>query len=95
MNRKSTLVAASLVGIGIVAGVFLVTAFSGNSLSSLFAGGINDIGAKSAPLKVGENVKMLNDAFVAASKAVSPTVVSINVVTERKAQKNQMQEFFR
>jgi serine protease Do len=95
MNRKSSLVAASLVGMGVVAGIFLVTAFSGSSLSSLFAGGINDIGAKSAPLKVGENVRMLNDAFVAASKAVSTTVVSINVVTERKAQRNQMQEFFK
>ena len=95
MNRKSTLVATSLVGVGIIAGVFLVTAFNGDSLSSLFAGGINDIGAKNAPLKVGENVKMLNDAFVAASKAVSSTVVSINVVTERKASRNQMQEFFK
>ncbi len=95
MNRKTALIAASLVGIGVIAGVFLVTAFSGGSISTMFAGGVRDIGAKSAPINVGENVKLLNDAFVASSKAVSATVVSINVVTERPAARNQMQDFFR
>ncbi len=96
MNRKSALIAASLVGIGVIAGVFLVTAFSGNSISKMFAGGVKDIGAKTAPISLGENVKMLNDAFVASSKAVSPTVVYIEVTTEKKVSpNNQMQQFFR
>ncbi len=95
MNRKTALIAASLVGIGVIAGVFLVTAFSGNSITKMFAGGVKDIGAKSAPITIGENVKLLNDAFVASSKAVSATVVSINVVTEKKATRNQMQDLFR
>ncbi len=95
MNRKPALIAASLVGIGVIAGVILVTAFSNNSLSNIFAANLSEIGAKKAPIQIGENVKMLNDAFVAASKAVSETVVSINVVTEKKAPKGQLQQFFR
>ncbi|MBX7156268.1 MAG: Do family serine endopeptidase [Bacteriodetes bacterium] len=84
MNKRPALIATALIGVGVVVGVILVTVFSGGSIGSLFAGGINDIGAKSAPVKVSDNVRMLNDAFVAASKAVSPTVVSINVTTEKK-----------
>lgn len=96
MKRRPALVATALIGIGVAVGVILVTALSGGSVGSLFAGGINDIGAKNAPVKVTDNVRMMNEAFVAASKAVSPTVVSINVVTVRKSQRGgDLRQFFR
>lgn len=94
--RKSQIFASLFfVGVGIIFGVILLANFSENGLQSLLAGGVSDIGAKNAPVTLNENVKALNNAFVAVSEASNETVVSISVVAEKKVAKNQMREFFR
>lgn len=93
MKQRPVLIATVLIGIGVVLGVVMVTVLTSGSISSAFAGGVNDIGAKSAPIQLSPNVKGINDAFVMASKAVSPTVVSINVKTAKKAPRGGMDLF--
>jgi serine protease Do len=94
-SRKSPLLLAiALIGVGIVFGVILVTSFSSNSLRRAFAGSIDDIGAKSAPVTVGSEARILDEAFVSASKAVTPTVVSISVIGESKAPQNPFGDMF-
>jgi serine protease Do len=41
-----------------------------------------DIGASSAPVQMNQYAKAVNDAMVAASEAVNPTIVSISVLVE-------------
>ncbi len=66
-------------GIGIILGILLVTNFSPGWIASLFAAEAPEIGAKNAPVVVNSSVQAINDAMVAASNAVIPTVVSISV----------------
>jgi serine protease Do len=94
-SRKSPLLLAiALIGVGIVFGVILVTSFGSNSLTRAFAGSIDDIGAKSAPVTVGSEARILDEAFVSASKAVTPTVVSISVIGEAKTPQNPFGDMF-
>ncbi|MES2766996.1 MAG: trypsin-like peptidase domain-containing protein, partial [Bacteroidota bacterium] len=94
-SRKSPLLLAiALIGVGIVFGVILVTGFGSNSLTRAFAGGVDDIGAKTPPVSVGSEGRILNDAFVSASKAVTPTVVSISVIGESKTPQNPFGDMF-
>ncbi len=96
MNKRLVSGSIALVGLGIIAGVILVSHFNGSAITSLFAGGIKNIGAKNPPVVAGAQAKAINDAFVAASKAVNPIVVSISVVAEKKIASNpQMREFFK
>lgn len=96
MNKRSVISTIALLGAGIVAGVVLVSQFNGGAVTSLFAGGVKNIGAKNPPVVVGAQAKAINDAFVAASKAVNPIVVSISVVGEKKVTSDpQMREFFK
>lgn len=84
MKNKPLLTAIALMGIGVVTGVFLVASFSSNSISSIFAAD-KQLGAKQAPIVADNQLQILNNAFVAVSKAVNPAVVSITVTTESKA----------
>ncbi|HYF02214.1 MAG TPA: Do family serine endopeptidase [Patescibacteria group bacterium] len=94
-SRKSPLLLAiALIGVGIVFGIILVSSFSSNSLRNAFAGSIDDIGAKSAPVTVGSEARILDEAFVSASKAVTPTVVSISVIGEARTQPNPFGDMF-
>lgn len=86
MKNKPLVTAISLMGIGVVAGVFLVSSFSSNSISSLFAAD-KKLGAKQPPVVVDNQLQVLNNAFIAVSKAVTPQVVSITVTTESKSSK--------
>lgn len=95
MFKRQIVAAMFLIGVGVLSGIILVANFSDNSLESLFAANIADIGAKNAPVTLNENVKALNNAFVAVSEASNETVVSISVVAEKKVQKNQMRDLFR
>ena len=95
MLKRQIVAAMFLIGVGVLSGIILVANFSDNSLESLFAANIADIGAKNAPVTLNENVKALNNAFVAVSEASNETVVSISVVAEKKVQKNQMRDLFR
>ncbi|MDR0928031.1 MAG: Do family serine endopeptidase [Ignavibacteria bacterium] len=55
------------------------------------------IGASSAPVSMNQAVKSLNDALVAASKSVNPTVVYISVVSESNERYDMQgfEDFFR
>ncbi|MCS6999743.1 MAG: trypsin-like peptidase domain-containing protein [Bacteroidota bacterium] len=85
--------AAAFLLIGVITGVLLVAEFRSIPVAQLFGQNIRDIGAKQPPVKVPDNVRALNDAFVAAATAVSPTVVSIEVIGEDKG--SDVEEFFR
>ena len=89
--KKKSVAALSLIGIGIMIGV--VIAFNSSFISNLFAK--ENIGASAPPIVLNEQVKALNNAFVAVSDAVLPTVVSISVEIEAKAGRNPFQEQFK
>lgn len=88
MKNKPLVTAISLMGIGVIAGVFLVSSFSSNSISSLFAAD-KKLGAAKPPVMVDNQLQVLNNAFIAVSKAVAPEVVSITVTTESKGSQKQ------
>lgn len=92
MKRKTV----KALGIGAVAlfTIFiLITAISPNFLQKLFAAGTK-IGADKPPIVLNEHIKALNDAYIAVSDAVLPTVVSISVTLEQKSAKNPFQDDF-
>lgn len=98
MKNKPFLTALSLIGAGVITGVVLVSSFSPQSVSSLFAAD-KQLGAKKAPIVMDNQLQMLNNAFVAVSKAVTPAVVSITVTTESSRSNNrqipeELQPFF-
>jgi serine protease Do len=91
---KRTVVASiGLVSLGIIIGMLLIASFNPNLVSNLFAD--EKIGAGNPPVMMNDYAKSLNDAYVTASKAVIPTVVSIQVVMETKPANNSMQDDFR
>lgn len=94
MSKRSLLTAVALIGVGIVFGVVLMTSFGGNAIENLFAGG-SELGAGQPPTPASAAVKALNDQFVAVSSAVTQSVVSIAVKTERKAPSSMPNDFFR
>jgi len=97
MKNKPLLAAVILVGIGVVLGVGIVSFMETNTLSTLYAQAKTfTLGAKQPPVKVEPSVQALNNAFKAVSKAVMPSAVSINVVTERKMSREERQyrDFF-
>ncbi len=95
MTKRPILTALTLIGIGIAFGVVLMTNFGSNALESLLAKGVGDLGAKTPPIVLPENVKALNNAFVSASDAVKKNVVSITVKTEQKGGQVMPRDFFR
>ncbi len=94
MSNSSVMKAVFLIFIGIVFGVVMVSNFRG-----VVAPGLADerdvtIGAPSQ-LKNGKvDNRGLNKAFVDVNKAVTPTVVSITVLTKPDEKPGQMNEFF-
>ncbi|MBC8124121.1 MAG: trypsin-like peptidase domain-containing protein, partial [Candidatus Kapabacteria bacterium] len=94
MSKRTLLTAVALIGTGIVFGVVLMTSFGGNAIENLFAGG-SELGATMPPAPSSAAVKALNDQFVAVSSAVTQSVVSISVKTERKASAAIPKEFYR
>lgn len=84
LRHRRALHAAALIGIGVLVGIALVTEFSSIPATKLFGQNLRDLGAKKPPVTIPDNVRALNDAFVAAANAVSPTVVSIELLGEDK-----------
>lgn len=82
MNKRALFAATSLIGVGIVFGVVLMTTFGGNAIQDLFAAG-GDLGAKQAPTTAPAAIQALNAQFVAVSEAVTRSVVSISVKVDR------------
>jgi len=95
MTKRPVLTALTLIGIGIAFGVVLMTSFGSNALDSLLAKGVGDLGAKTPPIVLPENVKALNNAFVSTSDAVKKNVVSITVKTEQKSSQVLPRDFYR
>lgn len=79
----------------LVVGLFALLFFAGSQ--SCFAAA-KTIGAAAAPVQMGQVASELNKSFIAVSKAVLPTVVSIQVKFESKmssnAQSDQWEQFF-
>ena len=95
MNKRTLVSAIMLIGVGIIFGVVLVSNFGNSGLTSLFAGGVKDIGAKAPPVVTSEVVRALNDAHINVARSVNPAVVSINVITETKVSKNRIPDIFK
>jgi serine protease Do len=94
MSNSSVIKATFLIFIGIVFGVVLVSNFRG-----VVAPGLADerdvtIGAPSQVRSGGVDNRALNKAFVDVNKAVTPTVVSIDVLTKPGEGSGKMNEFF-
>ena len=97
MSRRSLGTAIALIGVGVVAGVVLMTSFSSNAIEQLFAADVQ-LGATAPPAPAPAAVKLLNDQFANVASAVTPSVVSITVKAERKAgvsMRGMPQDFFR
>ncbi|NLO19104.1 MAG: Do family serine endopeptidase [Ignavibacteria bacterium] len=92
--KKKYIFSATLSVIGIIVLSLIILNF--NSVSNLFAQ--SSIGASKAPVEQNAQVDALNNAFVSASQAVLPTVVSINVEIELSGRKSpfhdQFEDFF-
>ncbi len=82
MNKKLFATVGLICG-GIIIGILLLITVFPFLSTKVFADN-TEIGAKNPPVVLNEQVKALNDAYVAVSKAVLPTVVSVNVVVEDK-----------
>jgi len=97
MSRRSLFTAISLIGIGVVVGVILMTSISSNALEQLFASDVT-LGAGNAPAPAPPAVKLLNDQFANVASAVTQSVVSISVKIDQKKSNpglEGMEEFFR
>jgi serine protease Do len=95
MNKKSILAAIFLIFIGIVFGVLLVSNFR-FGVDPAFAGDPQvKLGAPTHLKSQGGDYKALSRAFIEVSKAVSPTVVSITVISKGKSSDTDLNRFFR
>ena len=94
MSNSSVMKAIFLIFIGIVFGVVMVSNFRGIVTPGLADERDVTIGAPS-PLKNAQvDNRALNKAFVDVNKAVTPTVVSITILTKPEERSGQMNEFF-
>jgi serine protease Do len=95
MSKKSIIVSAFVVVAVLFFTAVLVANFSG--LKRLIAGSQIDF-KTDAPVTANQNIKGLNDAFVEISKAVTPSVVYIDVTAETKKNddknENEMYKYF-
>jgi serine protease Do len=94
MTKKSILAAVFLIFLGIIFGVVLVSNFQG-TIEKGFAGRSDvQIGAATPIQNPNAKSKELSRAFIDVSKAVTPTVVTVNVTTKAKGRSQDMNEFF-
>lgn len=76
-----------------IVSIFIIVAVGLGWFSSLFAQNLPKIGADKAPVVMNDAVKALNNAMVAVSEAVKPTVVAISVETKSSSSRGNMPEF--
>lgn len=97
MSKKSILASLFLITIGIILGALLVSS-SSDGVELGLAGGkdVIKLGASAPPVQSNVDLKAASQSFVAVSKAVTPTVVSITVTTsgKRNDRGNMPQDFF-
>ncbi|MFP4368046.1 MAG: Do family serine endopeptidase [Candidatus Kapaibacterium sp.] len=84
-----------LLGVGIFIGVMLVSNIRPDFITGMFGQESPVVGAETAPIEPSDAAKMINDAFVDASDAVLPTVVSISVEMEARGSREEFRDFFR
>lgn len=91
MSRKQLFIVGALMALCVAIGVLLATDW--NKIPSGLAGP-NDVklGAEAPPVTPSNEVKTLNDAFVAVSKAVTPQVVSIEVTSKISSSSRDQQD---
>lgn len=95
MQKRPIVTAVSLIGIGIVFGMVLLTSWTDNAFDRANAA-VTDLGATGAPVQAPAMLKALNDQFAAVSEAVTASVVSIEVRTESKGGRMAIpRDFFR
>ncbi len=95
MSKKSVLAAVFLITLGIIFGVALVSSFKGG-VQLGFAGDPQvKLGASSTMKGQTFDAKAASKAFIEVSKALTPTVVSINVKSKSKAPSGEFHDFFR
>jgi serine protease Do len=94
MSNKSIFKAVFLIFLGIVFGVVLVSNFRGVVAPGLADEKDVQIGVPSQLKNEGIDTRALNRAFIDVNKAVTPTVVSITVVTKPDEKSGRMNEFF-
>ncbi|MFZ1083189.1 MAG: trypsin-like peptidase domain-containing protein, partial [Candidatus Kryptoniota bacterium] len=84
MKKRTILGAALLIAVGIIFGVMLTMSFNNVGPSFGFQGEKVKLGGPAPITKVDLNLLATQEAFVAVSKAVIPTVVSVTVTTTPK-----------
>ena len=82
MSKKQLFIVGLLMVVSVAVGAFLVTDFNGVPFGLAGPGDVK-LGADRAPITPSNEINVLNDAFVAVSKAVTPQVVSITVTSKR------------
>lgn len=95
MTKKSVFVSLFLITIGIIFGALLVSN-SGWGVGPGVAGSKDDIklGAAAPPVVNNLDIKAASNNFIAISKAVTPTVVSITVTTTARGDRGGMPQDF-
>ena len=91
--KKVVILSTLLLGTGIFIGVLLVSNFSLNGITNIFAQDIK-LGSNSAPITPDASVVALNKAMINASEAILPTVVYIKVETEIKREEQGNEDGF-
>lgn len=98
MKNRPMLAALVLVAVGVIIGAAIVSFFGEDGITSAFAQVRKriELGSGQPPVKIESSAQVLNNAFIAVSKAVNPSVVTIAVVTERKSdpRMKQFEDFF-
>jgi serine protease Do len=95
MFKKPIIASLVLITIGIIFGVLIVSNFSGGIDTGLAAGSGNvKLGGPVPVTNVSQGLKGMNDAFITAAKAVTPTVVAINVKSTGKERGSEMPKDF-
>lgn len=94
-HKRTLLTAVTLIGIGVVFGVVLMSTFGTNALQKAFAADAN-LGAVQPPVTMPPLVQALDNQFSAVAEAVKGSVVYINVKGKpAKSSQRLPQEFFR
>ena len=79
--------------------VLVIIAVNFGWINTIIAKELPQIGAKNPPVQMDNTARALNNALVAASEAVTPTVVSIQVISEASGfqsfQGYDLEDFFR
>lgn len=91
MFRKTVLTSLALITVGIVLGAVLVSNFSsGVDIGFARAGGDVKLGGPVPVVNPNQGLKAISDNFIAVAKAVTPSVVAINVTTTGKGKEKSM-----